>query len=320
MSIKKSLLTTCLLCTSFSVMALLPKAYQAKPATDKQTELYENVSAVPYTDAEFRGHKSPNIAVQLLKLTNIRYLKKSFTLENDEFKRPKVKMIHTFGSVASVSFRVTKDSPYTGLFEKISDDDQGVPAIIRVSLAKLPPSYTPGFALKLLVDGKKSQNIFSMFSLDGQGDNYNFFANSFESKIAAPKGADLKFLAGFFKKTLVRLGSDHADPTLQSTTDLAKVKKDGNPVAKGTAKSPFSLVFEPTAEAQMPTEKLDANDGLRQRLSDSSKFHKGLVLYKVYTRSSEGAEKEELGEIVVVEPFVASKYGDQQLFFQHNID
>tara|TARA_B110000305_G_C18793459_1_gene339396 strand:+ start:202 stop:339 length:138 start_codon:yes stop_codon:yes gene_type:complete len=42
--------------------------------------------------------------------------------------------------------------------------------------------------LKFLRDGQDSANLVSMFGLDGQPGNWNFFAHDFTNHIAGPKG------------------------------------------------------------------------------------------------------------------------------------
>lgn len=294
------------LSSSLSAQATLPASFTALKAADKQEILFQKASSAPYTNSEMQKHKDPGI-LDTAKLLSPSYLAKSFTTENDEFEKEKTKVIHTYGAVAKVTFRVTNPNISTGLLST------GAKGIMRMSLAKLSGDYTPGLALKLLVDGQKSQNIFAMFSLDGQGTNNNFFANNFTTKIADPQSGVLKILASKFKQTLVNLGSDHQDPTLQSVTDLSEVTNLGERVA--LPRAPFSLIFKPTAASQMSATKGD----LRTRLG-SDQYNKGMILYKVYAVESAGKSPELLGEIELDSKFVASNYGDKILFFQHNID
>lgn len=299
-----------ILCLAFFTSNLafaLPTNYLELKAAEKQEILFNNVSKDPYTIDEILESKDPSIFFAL-KLLSTTYLAESFTNPNDVFEGEKTKVIHTYGSVAQVEFQITQESPYTGLFKT------GALGVIRMSLASLRLPYTPGFALKLLVDGKKSQNAFAMYSLDGQGDNHNFFENSFETKIDEPNSGLLKAGATRFKLTLVELGSEHEDPTFQSTKDLAKVKKNGEVVKDDL--SPFSLVFEPTKEAQMSTEK----SNLRVQLTSDPKYSDGLVLYRVFARKSEESEKLLIGRVVLKSRFFSSRYGDKTLYFQHNID
>ena len=172
---------------SLSAEAQLPRDYQSKTASQKQEILFKQASQSPYSKKSILSKKGPSV-LSMLKLFSTTYLAKSFTNPNDEFEKTKVKLIHTYGAVAKVKFNVTKNTKYTGILES------GALGIIRFSLAKVGLPYSPGLAIKFLVDGEKSQNLFAMFSLEGQGSNYNFFANNFETEIADPTSSALKFL------------------------------------------------------------------------------------------------------------------------------
>lgn len=284
----------------------LPSNYMQLSAENKQKLLFTNASSSPYSVSVIQGQQNPG-TLESLKLLLVTHLAESFTNDSDEFGSKKTKLIHTYGSVAKVSFRVTHQTEYTGLFKS------GALGIIRLSLAKIGPPFTPGLALKLLVDGEKSQNIFAMYSLDGQGENFNFFANSFETKIHDPEATVIKVLARRFKETLIELGSTHRDPTLQSATDVAQVTSDGSAVTKPV--SPFSVIFEPNKRIEMSSQKGE----FRIRLKDGL-YSAGLVLYKVSVRGEEKGPKKALGEVVLESGFVANEYGDSKLYFQHNID
>ena len=295
-----------LLLLAGTAKANLPLDYSLKTASEKQNILYTNSSNASYSASQIEKQKNPP-PWEMVKLFSTTYLAESFTNSSDEFKHKKTKLIHTYGSVAKVSFNITHETKYTGLFKS------GALGIIRLSLARLGSPYTPGLALKLLVDGDKSQNIFSMYSLDGQGENYNFFQNNFESKINAPESTVLQILGERFRLAMVELGSSHQDPTLQSATDLAAISSNGTGVMQPIA--PYSIVFEPTATAQMSPQKGE----LRVRLGQAP-YLPNLVLYKVFVRDSQGGPKEEIGEVRLTSKFVASEYVDTMLFFQHNID
>ncbi|HBC17586.1 MAG TPA: hypothetical protein DC022_02250, partial [Alcanivorax sp.] len=45
--------------------------------------------------------------------------------------------------------------------------------------------FAPGLALKLLVDGKRSENVSALYTLSGQGDNHNIFANELSNYVQA---------------------------------------------------------------------------------------------------------------------------------------
>jgi hypothetical protein len=100
------------------------------------------------------------------------------------------KLIHARGSLAPVKFNVvTNPNSHTGLFATGGDS-----CFARLSVAINPNgnSFTPGMAIKCYRDNQPSGNIISMYSLDGQGNNWEFFANQFSNIIPEPTGAALK--------------------------------------------------------------------------------------------------------------------------------
>ena len=105
------------------------------------------------------------------------------------------RVIHSLGTIAKVELKpqATSSHPFTGIFEGASH------GIIRLSLAgeiSAIKSFTPGFALKFLRDGLPSVNLVAMPSVDGQGDDYNFFAKEFCNNIAPAVRTDLKLITG----------------------------------------------------------------------------------------------------------------------------
>lgn len=286
--------------------AALPDGFQIMSASSKQDYLFEQVSRKPYSSKQILQQKNPCI-LAMMKLFSTKHLAQTFTNPSDEFLKKRVKLIHTFGGVAKINFRVTHETNYTGILKT------GALGIIRLSLAKLGKPNTPGMAMKFLVDGQKSQNMFAMFSLDGQGKNHNFFANDFESKIPTPKTFMPKLLASKFTKALKTLGSDVPDPTLQTAREMAVFTRDGDIIEDSQA--PFSLVFKPTAD----TEMRESEANLLIRLQHQ-KYQAGLVLYDVFTRDKQDGELLPLGVIELESSFIASAYGDNTLFFQHNIN
>lgn len=96
------------------------------------------------------------------------------------------RVIHSIGTVGKIELKPqsTSSHPFTGIFEGASH------GIIRLSLAGEPSaveSFTPGFALKFLRDGSPSVNLVAMPSVDGQQEDYNFFAHEFCNNIPSAK-------------------------------------------------------------------------------------------------------------------------------------
>jgi len=86
------------------------------------------------------------------------------------------KLIHSVGVTGQVKF-VPANKHYSGIFQ---GSDYG---IIRLSSAAKPTKsgqpLAPGMGLKFFRDGMDSSNLVSMFSLDGQQGEWDFFAHDF---------------------------------------------------------------------------------------------------------------------------------------------
>ena len=86
----------------------------------------------------------------------------------------RTKFIHSVGAVGKVKFVPAQGNQYTGV---LRGADYG---LIRLSSAAKPSSSSPlgpGMGLKFLRDGVDSANLVSMFSVDGQPGDWDFFSN-----------------------------------------------------------------------------------------------------------------------------------------------
>ena len=106
----------------------------------------------------------------------------SFCQNSDEIQRNRLKTTHTQGLVAKASWvPVANDGGYTGFYSQTSDHN-----IIRfsqtVNLHEDSEGLLPSFALKFLIDGEKSQNIFGMPSFK-ETDSWDFFENNMKTRL-----------------------------------------------------------------------------------------------------------------------------------------
>ncbi len=233
-------------------------------------------------------------------LFSFAFMNMSTTMDHisDEMPNGRRKLIHTNGSVAQVRFEANPGQPFTGIYK---GNNCG---LVRISAAVNPDqfAFTPGMGLKFLVDGKPSENIIAMYSLDGQGDNRQPFANTFSNVIDDPSSFALKAL-----KTIFERASKHA--THIAAEHLSEIDSLGGIVAAPVA--PEKLSFVPTAEAQAPVDK----DGeFRNTLTQ---LNPGVTLYNVYAKDSAGKDAGLIGKLILESKFVSSIYGDENLFFRH---
>ncbi len=284
----------------------LDKNYQGFSASDKQTALWNEIKSDPYTgDLPTRNPSFLSMSL----LTDIPYLIKSFFTDSDEMPPGRRKLIHTYGATARVELVITNStSGFTGIF------NSGGIGVARLSLAKQDETnFIPGMGLKILVNEKPSLNFQVMYSLDGQGKNFNFFENSFSNIIAPPKDPALKILAFFFAQAVREIKRKTNDGPrnernlpLFEAASLNSKGESSNPVS-----APYQIIFTPNkANRVRPDTVID----FRAHLADLTK---GTVLYTVSLKKDERAEPVEIGYLELMSPFVASRYQDEVLFFQH---
>ncbi len=280
---------------SHPVWAELPADYQQWNAVKKQTYLWEQKIVPskwhPLPEIGGGGWNSIIKSVKSMASLNI-----SFTRTCDELPLGRPKFIHPSGSVVKIIFVPRKQSPYSGIYK-------GGLGLARLSLAGNPKqigSYTPGMALKFLIDGYPSVNLHVMNSLDGQGDNQNFFENIFSNSIPEPKSLVLKGLKVWFRLFV-------KNPLLLGVHHLARKTTDGSDEKEIIA--PDQLYFVPIQTEFIPK---DSSRDFRNALSEiPSRTH----LYMVEAQSDRGLIQ--IGDIYTTSIFLASVYGDHQLFFQH---
>ncbi len=310
-----------------SVAVAVTQPYQSQSAQKKQDYLWGKISATPYQDSEL-PKKDPNPLVIFRWLTNVDFLLMSFKTASDEMPLNEVlgvnftrkKLIHTYGTATKVELKITNPGPFTGIFKTGTEF-----GIARLSLAfQGDPGdpYTPGMALKILVDGKPSLNFQVMYSLDGQGEDKNFFAHSFSNVIPppSPNNKKLILIAPHFQEAVDKQQpSGPESPTNLPLLQAASLNADGSPVTNPVV--PAQIIFTPHKEL---LEKADLNKDFRVYLKDIPQDE---VLYDVYLVLDKKdantdydialTKAQKVGELVKKSEFVASKYEDGGLFFQH---
>ncbi|APR68659.1 peroxidase [Thalassolituus oleivorans] len=225
------------------------------------------------------------------------------------------KPIHPHGVMAKVVFNATSNHPYTGVFK---GNECG---LLRLSVTGDPADrgFAPGFAWKTFIDGKPSENVSALYTLSGQEDNYNFFANELSQYVRVESNITLA------TTTLFSLVS--SKPTLVMVDAMAGVNSDGSAVA--APKSPTQVYFVPSAEVA----GLFSSDEHDFR-ADLMSLPEGTKLYDVYATDKEiktsiwsrtsqryaderRASAVKVGELVMDSNFTASQFGDSGVFFKH---
>mmetsp|Transcript_36163 Transcript_36163/g.82440 ORF Transcript_36163/g.82440 Transcript_36163/m.82440 type:complete len:375 (+) Transcript_36163:12-1136(+) len=276
--------------------------YHALSAKDKSDVLWEKITNSSYSKPFPNDWYS---SLEMLKLFT-ESMDEPFDRFSDEFPAGRLRLIHSLGAIAKVSF-VSANSSYTGMFQGA---DYG---FARLSLARKPDPFAPGMAVKLLRDSSYSANIICMYGLDGQT-SYNFFENQFKTWIADPTEASLKVL-------LKRFETGALNATHLAVDGLATATQTGEMVPNPSA--PGALYFVPNPALVFGDDPHDFRDDLVSLPS-------GTKLYDVIATTtpclcsgqpcnnvSDCADTVRVGELVMQSEFVASQWGDQGIFFQH---
>lgn len=276
------------------------EAYQSKTAEEKRDLIWKQIHAS-------RWDKLPPLdgTGWASLLTNLRAaltLSPTMDLSSDVLPKGRVKFIHAYGLVGAVQWlpNISEKPEFTGIFS------QETLGLIRLSIAADPKrvSFTPGLALKLMIDGKPSLNVLAMPSLDGQGENQNFFAFPFTTHIEEPQNPVLKVLSWWFNQT------EH-EPNKLPVDQLAAITPSGRPVLD--AKAPKILEFVPDATL---ANRYSANSDQDYRIN-LGQINPGR-LFTVYGKSDlNSSQRVLLGELILEAPMIASEFGDKQLFFRH---
>lgn len=214
-----------------ATFAALPVGYVELSGAAKRDILWNRINGDPHIGK--LPTANPGV-VAMASMFNPIYLVKAFTTESDEWEdADHIKLMHTYGckpglfsvlvqgnslkvtllvllAVALVRLNIFNNSIYSGIFKNGSSS----PALIRLSMAKHDPdNFILGLALKVLIDGKASQNIVAMNSWDGQGKDKNVFANPMSNIVRNPTSFSGKLLVKAFSLALTWLpGGAEARP------------------------------------------------------------------------------------------------------------
>lgn len=226
------------------------------------------------------------------------------------------KLLHARGSIAKVKV-VPIDHKYTGVFQGADC------SLLRLSLTFKPSSsrpVAPGIAFKVLRDGVYSANASALVSLDGQGENYNFFKYPLSNIVPIGKDLGQKIVHKIFRKV-----SGFPEELLAS--DMASIDAQGVRVQDVVA--PRQIFFVPASDFNFSSTQHDVRE-------DFSKIPEGTVLYKIFLApvSEQGfdythytpedvstflKESEHVANLVTTSQFVTSEFGDSGIFFRHQL-
>jgi hypothetical protein len=279
----------------------LPAGFGAKSAAEKLQLLWASVTKDPYRDDGLPV--APPSTLSRLRLFTTGYNRTSFEHESDEYPEGREKLLHTYGTCACVTLERTADVPYTGLFAT------GAKALLRFSDGGGGPRFVPSFAMKFPIDGAPSLNFFALpYELRKSRDPLvGVFANA----SLEPQKFDAKLLASAFQRTAKALRGSRLYATYLPLHHMAGKTPDGKTIAAPNV--PDRLELRPTDAARAAA--AEARD-FRVRLAS---IPEGTVLFDVSVSHDIKAPAVPYGVVRLDTRFVASRWGDERLFFQHDV-
>ena len=284
-------------------MSSLPDDYVSLPAARKLDLLWQRVATAPY--ARDRLPVRPPSLLERRHLFKVGHNRGAFEHDGDEVAGGRDKLIHAHGTVAWVKLDITRPHPYTGLFAT------GGPALLRVSDAVGGPVFSPSHALKFPVDGRPSINVFANQMHHHAKRDYDVFARAYANSLPTPTTLDGRLVAHAFQRTARALGGTRLYSNYLPLHDAAGQNLDGTTAAQPVVPDRIEL---------HPTGQLHTNAGgepdWRLELAD---IEPGAVLFTVHLAGHIDEPAIECGALRLERRFVASRYGDRQLFFQHHI-
>ncbi|QQD24872.1 peroxidase [Venatoribacter cucullus] len=289
----------------------IPADYDQWDACAKQELLWTNgVKRTTYAEGELPAIPDVDTRAMISRILwdKVRYV-------GDVAPVGHTKPIHPHGAVAKVAFNATANHPYTGVFK---GNECG---LLRMSVTGDPAKrgVQPGLAWKTFIDGKPSENVAALYTLTGQGNNYNLFANEL-SQYVRPEANDTLGSTILFSLVTTK-------PTQLMVNAMAEVNSDGS--AAANAKSPTQIYFVPAADV-----KNRFSTAAHDFRTDLLSLPAGTKLYDVYATDKSiqnsifssiaaryASERRnsavKVGEIVLTSEFAASAFGDSGIFFKH---
>lgn len=252
--------------------------------------------------------------LDLFTLARTSFTIKALAAEGDELEAGRHKLLHSYGAEARMRWVVNPAaiSNNSGIFQR------GAECVIgRFSMATKPTADTsiPALALKVFIDGNQpSRNLHLMYSVDGQT-GHNFFAQPFSNILPPAQSFSTRLLDKMFGHVAIVFGAKDPNPGRLTLEHFASVLPDGTQVA--TPHTPYQLLLRPTASAQALMQNATVADDFRQQLAQ---LQVGQAIYDIYARNESGSNSQLLGQLILTAPVVSSRYGDEKLYFQHNME
>ncbi len=293
--------------------ASIPQNYESLMGCEKQDVLWDKIQSSVYKELpDYKKLGLPQVvgmAMQALKLKG--------NLHSDFSPEGWKKYLHRRAAVAKVKI-LPVSSKYTGIFQGADC------ALLRLSLTyKTAGSkpVAPGLALKVLRDKVPSANVSALVSLDGQGKNFNFFNNPMSNIVPTGKDIGQKLVHGIFSRT-----SKYPEELV--IKHMAEINSLGERMLE--VSTPRQLFFVPAKSVKsFSSNEHDVRD-------DFLSIPEGTVIYHLFALSEKYknfdysnytpemvakfvTESEHIADIISTSEFAASEFGDDGIFFRHQL-
>jgi hypothetical protein len=300
--------------SSMRVPASHPKNYDELTACEKQDVLWKNILDTKYDSLpEFRKFG----AFQLRRMSYQEIGLKG-SRQSDFAPEDWVKYLHARGSIAKVKIISKGSHEYTGLFKGADC------ALLRLSLTFKPTrsrSVAPGLALKVLRNTMPSANVSALVSLQGQEDDYNFFKNPLSNIVPVGTSFGEKRVHNIFKEA-----SNY--PEELSVQEMAAIGTDG--VRLESYKSPRQIFFLPNPNLTFKSKKHDVREDFETIPTDTLIYsiyampekydsYDYVTNYKISDIKNFASEAVHIADIYSTSEFVSSAFGDDGIFFRHQL-
>ena len=231
-------------------------------------------------------------------------------------KREKVS--HRQGLVASFKWQPVnvEEHGYTGFYENVSTYN-----ILRFSqttnLTDRSEGLLPSVALKFMIDGLKSENLFGMPSFH-ETNSWNFFENDLKSRVEPFNEETDQCLIQTIQKKLIE-GTNRPFSTGVSTIGDrfvdGRLRDDaGELLTRRNIKVPYELSYSSPFKDHSYDESIDERDWAA-RLQSIGKANEHIL--DVWAKEDIDSEPVKIAEIILTSDLLTSKFGDERLHFQH---
>ena len=204
----------------------------------------------------------------------------AFCQNSDEMRKNRLKTTHTQGVVAKVRWEVVENNMgYTGIYASGSKT-----AIVRLSQTSILTQHSeglfPSMAIKFLIDGKLSKNLFALPNMRGT-DNWDFFGQDMKSRVEPISIKDMPIEV----ETIIQKNIEGSNrPFATAVSGPAMFEENGDQLAKGDVGSPYELKYE--FDHHFDREKEIGDDGNQVSfLEQLKRIKKGEVITRVYARA-----------------------------------